>query len=159
MKAKEALKLLTVEVDKGLAAIGKEDIKVRVRPRLVRHYIGVYFEKEIIERVSKRYRGEVPDSAMWAFKKEAHAWAQKVIALADIDAIDMAHFDRITESAIAKYNQSATELRQATSVALRASRKHDVKALVEGMDQEEADIKKYTEPPKPLKLGEVLEAK
>lgn len=155
MKAKDVLVKMNAEVEKGLKAIGKEDIKVRVRPRLVRYYIGVYFELEMTDRISKRYRGEVPESAMWSFKKEAHAWAQKLIALTGSESIDMAHFDRITDSAISKYNTNATELRHATAAALRASRKQDVKSLADSGKS----VEDYTKKPDPVTLGETLGVK
>ena len=125
MKVKDVVVGINAEVEKGLAAIGKEDIRERVKPRLYRHFVGVYFEREVRDRVSKRYRGEVPENSTWSLKKEVLSYGQKLIALTSTAQIDQAHFDRIVDCVIIEHNKKASELRHAEDDALRAIHKKE----------------------------------
>jgi hypothetical protein len=125
MKVKEVVERIGEEVKKGLEAIGKEDIRERVKPRLVRHFVGVYFDREVKERISKRFKGEIPESSSWSLKKEVLSYGQKLVGLTGIPQIEQAHFDRIVDCAIISHNKKAAELRQAEEKALRAALKKD----------------------------------
>ena len=147
MRVKEVVECIAREVEKGLTAIGKEDIRERVKPRLVRHFVGVYFDREVKERVTKRFRGEIPESSGWSLKKEVLSYGQKLVALTGIAQIDQAHFDRIVDCAIIEHNKKAAELRHAEETAIRTSRHKEREAESRGPEY------KPSEENKPVTLG------
>lgn len=152
MKAKDVVKKIQAEVNEALKAVD-EDMRERVRLRVVQHFIGIYFEDEVVERLEKRYRGSVPDVSFWTIKKEIFTWGDKLIKVLNARAIPREMFDRVVDCAIVRHNKVAGKLQRAESVALRAAtkKKRDAEnAAIEGVDIEQ--FKKE----QPITLGDAV---
>ena len=117
----------------------------------VMEWIGIYFEREAVGKVTARYKNNsVPENAIKTLKHELYAWAQALVGVMGTPAIAQLHFDRVIEHVIFKHNKSFPAGRK---ISLKESNKKIVKEMVADAMNCRYDRKKESAP---LTLGQLF---
>jgi hypothetical protein len=124
----------------------REDCLGKMRPTLMRHYVGVAFEMEARERIKTRFHGPVSNDALPTLCSELFAWSAGLVSAVDIPCIEQHHFDRIVEHVVAEHNIWKTPAK--TKEKTTREGPHSPSDLI--------NARKYLHEPQAITLGQAL---